>query len=219
MMPGESDVLIVDREHLPFDSRAEQTMGMPAIRRRWTAAEVRALQDESRAWPRYELIGGELLVTPGPRPRHQFAVQELAVLLDRYVREARLGHVLTSPSALELHPESIVQPDVFVFPPMVLDEREPVWTDIRSLLLTVEVISPSSVRIDRVEKRDYYMDAEVSEYWVVDLDARQVERWRRNVETPEVVRETLEWLPSPRIEPLRIDLPALFLRIGLPRRL
>ena len=54
---------------------------MPAIRRRWTTAEVRSLMDESRAWPRYELIGGELLVTPAPRGTHQLVVVELVVLL------------------------------------------------------------------------------------------------------------------------------------------
>lgn len=50
---------------------AEQTMSMPAASRRWTVEEVRAMQDEERAWPRYELIDGELLVTPAPRRLHQ----------------------------------------------------------------------------------------------------------------------------------------------------
>lgn len=50
---------------------------MPAIRRRWTTVEVRSLMGESRAWPRYELIGGELLVTPAPRGAHQLVVDEV----------------------------------------------------------------------------------------------------------------------------------------------
>jgi hypothetical protein len=50
---------------------------MPASARRWTAADVRELTDESRPWPRYEVIDGELLVTPSPRPLHQFAANEL----------------------------------------------------------------------------------------------------------------------------------------------
>ena len=42
-------------------------MGMPAEKiRRWTTAEVRDLMDESRPWPRYELIDGQLIVTPAP---------------------------------------------------------------------------------------------------------------------------------------------------------
>src|ERR1700730_17091006 len=70
---------------LPFSRRAEQTMRMPASARRWTADEVRALSDESRPGPRYELIDGELLVTPSPRPVHQIAALELARRLVDYV--------------------------------------------------------------------------------------------------------------------------------------
>ena len=60
---------IVGRDPLLPSSTAEQTMGMPEadLRRRWTREEVVALIDEERAWPRYELIAGELLVTSAPR--------------------------------------------------------------------------------------------------------------------------------------------------------
>jgi Uma2 family endonuclease len=58
---------------------------MPAIHRHWTTTDVRALMDESRAWPRYELIAGGLLVTPAPGTPHQFAVTELLILLAAYV--------------------------------------------------------------------------------------------------------------------------------------
>src|SRR5687768_11793728 len=83
-------------------SAAEQTMSMPASARRWTADEVRAMQDESRAWPRYELIDGELLVTPAPRPVHQRAVFRLARALAAYVETNELGEVWTSPADIEL---------------------------------------------------------------------------------------------------------------------
>jgi Uma2 family endonuclease len=188
-------------------------MGMPANTHRWSAAEVRELQDESRAWPRYELIAGELLVTPAPGTLHQVAVAEFMILLAGYIDGEDLGVTLASPADIELHPESVVQPDVFVVPTRTTPSEKRGWAAIESLLVAVEVISPSSVRTDRVKKREYYVTAGVPEYWVVDVDARVVERWVPERETPELLSSTLEWRPAGAREPLAVDLPQLFERI------
>jgi Uma2 family endonuclease len=201
-------------------------MVMPAIRpeqsirRRWTTAQVRDLIDESRPSPRYELIGGELIVTPSPGWPHQIAVTEIVMALAKYLELQDAGLALSSPADLELKPETITQPDVFVTPrriPGNLDEV-PTWADIKSLALAVEVISPGSVRIDRIVKRDFYLDAGVAEYWIVDLDARIVERWRPSQETPEVLRTSLEWQPVGADSPLTVDLAELFERIWTKHR-
>lgn len=186
-------------------------MAMPAaLRRHWTAEEVRNLQEESRPWPRYELIGGELYVTPSPGGWHQVAVTELVLALAPYVKAQAIGGVLTSPADIELEPGSVLQPDVFVVPRL----EEPVemfsWKDVTSLLLSIEIISPSSIRTDRVEKRDEYLRMAVDEYWVVDLDGSHVERWFKGKPKVEVAREELTWSPAGASEPLTIDLPELF---------
>jgi Uma2 family endonuclease len=197
---------------LPISHVAEHSMAMPAIRRRWTAADVRALQE--RAWPRYELIDGELLVTPSPRTAHQLVVLEFAVALHQYCGRNPVGVALTSPADLGLKPDSVTQPDVFVVPADTDIAGEQVeWPDVNSLLLAVEVLSPSSIRTDRVTKRDFYLSAGVAEYWVVDIDARFVEVWMPAQETPRVVHERLTWAPD-GAEPLEIDLPALFDRVA-----
>ncbi len=85
-------------------------MGMPAIRRRWSTADVRALTRDNRAWPRYELIDGEPLVTPAPRLGHQVAVGILYRLLAAFLEQHPFALVLTSPSDLELRPGSRTQP-------------------------------------------------------------------------------------------------------------
>src|SRR5688500_3468111 len=98
------------RVHLRTHFRAEQTMSMPASSRLWTVDEVRAMQDEDRAWPRYELIDGELLVTPSPRLVHQRAVTLLVVALHPWVEANGLGEVFTSPADIELESGTVVQP-------------------------------------------------------------------------------------------------------------
>lgn len=187
-------------------------MAMPAqVRRHWTAADVRELIREDRASPRYELIHGELLVTPSASAPHQMAVSELLVRLRGYCDAMDLGQALASPADIELEPESIVQPDVFVVPNSMLPrDAEMAWPDVHGLLLAIEIISPSSVHTDRVEKREFYLTHNVAEYWVVDLDARIVEVWRPDRATPTVARQVLEWLPAGASAPFRIELPAFF---------
>src|SRR6185503_547223 len=101
-------------------------------------------------------------------------VAELLALLIPYVADEDIGVALASPSDLELQPSEITQPDVFVVPlaAHVVADAHPSWADVTRLLLAVEVISPSSVRTDRVDKRDHYMDSAVPDYWIVDVDAR-----------------------------------------------
>jgi Uma2 family endonuclease len=206
----------LSRVSLPLSRRAEHIMGMPAqIQRHWTAEDVRALMDESRHWPRYELLGGELIVTPAPDISHQVAVTELLRLLADYCDRENIGVALMSPSDIELVQGWITQPDLFVVPRSVLpagDERM-TWKRVDALLLAIEVLSPSSVRTDRVEKRDHYLANGVAEYWIVDLDARLVEQWHPERATPRLTRSTLTWRPAGATSDLLIDLPRLFVDV------
>ena len=190
-------------------------MAMPALRRHWTTADVRALIDESRHWPRYELIAGELLVTPAPGVIHQVAVAEILCLVADYVDREGVGVAFTSPADVELSEGNITQPDVFVVPAGVFPETDtiPTWPDVTSLLLAVEVISPSSVRDDRITKRDYYLDVGVPDYWIVDLDAPIVERWTPERSTPLVEANRFEWMPDGAQASLAVDVADLFDRI------
>jgi Uma2 family endonuclease len=188
-------------------------MGMPAVRRHWTTADVRALIEESpTAWPRYELIDGELLVTPSPGSSHGMATTELVVILHAYLERERVGFVFHAPADLELRPGSITQPDVFVVP---IGNEPPEWgeggwSDVGSLLLAIEIISPSSIRTDRITKRDYYLDVGVPDYFIVDVDARIVECWTQGRDTPLVMRDELVWQPAGARMPLTVALPAFF---------
>lgn len=189
-------------------------MGMPAqAERRWTVREVRELiAAEPLASPRYELVNGELLVTPSPGPPHQESVARLLGMLRQYLEIARVGHALDSPSDIELEGETLVQPDVYVLP---IAEWRRILRDgfpARELLLAIEVVSPSSGRHDRVRKRPLYQRG-VGEYWIVDPDARLVELWRRGDARPEIRVERLEWVPAGAAAPFTVELPDFFARV------
>ena len=201
---------IVEDAPLYSLAEAEQTMAMPAVAKRWTLAEVRALIEASPLYtPRYELIEGELLVTPSPNFDHQATVRELLLILSRYLDTEPVGEVCFSPFDIELENESLVQPDVFVVPPLPVPRPRKI-RQLNKLLLAIEVISPSSARGDRVKKRPYYARNRVPEYWVVDLDARVFERSTPDESRPEVLTESISWHPVGAIRPLTIDLPNFF---------
>lgn len=163
-------------------------MGMPHAAEPWTADRVRALPDDGR---RYELIDGELVVTPAPRGVHQVAVSSLERLLYRALSTAGL-HVLHSPADISLGEDEILQPDLFVY--RTATGRHLIdWADVTAMLLVIEVLSPSTARYDRQLKRRRYQRAGVPEYWIVDLDGRVVERWRPGDDRPEVLTDRLHW--------------------------
>ena len=180
-------------------------MVMPATTR-WTADMVRALPDDGK---RYEVIDGELFVSPSPALRHQDAVYEMATRLGPYVKAHSLGRVIVAPADVTFPDGSLVQPDVFVAP-LIEGRRPRDWSDVKTLLLAVEILSPSTARADRLVKLRLFRRQHVPEYWIVDVDARLVERWRPEDERPEILAEQLEWQPDPALPPLGLDLPSYF---------
>ena len=180
-------------------------MAMPDTARRWTAAMVRELPDDGN---RYEVVHGVLVVTPAPRDAHQPIAGELYYRLRLYLDRLDPRHrVLFSPADISWDDETLVQPDLFVYPP---EEHTGRWADIQTLLLAVEVLSPSSRRADRFIKRRLYQERNVGTYWMVDLEARVVEVWHPGDETPEAVTGTLRWQVGAAAPVLEIPLSDLF---------
>jgi Uma2 family endonuclease len=177
-------------------------MGMPQTAAIWTAEAIRALPDDGL---RHEVVDGEHLVSPSPRLKHQRALGLIIRALRPYVEDNRLGEVFSSPADVELDPRTLVQPDVFV----TARRRAKDWTEILPLRLAIEILSPSTGRADRIVKRRRFQRAAI-EYWIVDLDARLVERWRPGDERPELLSDALEWRPEPGLPPLAVDLVAFF---------
>ncbi len=171
----------------------------------YTADMVRAMPDDGN---RYEVVYGELLVTPAPRPWHQVLVQRLSLALGKYLEWEPIGSLLTSPADISWGSDVLVQPDVFVVSPE--EARTLTWSRMRTLLLVAEVLSPSTSKGDRFLKRVRYREAGVPLYWVVDGDERAVEVWTPADGFPAFERERLVWHPAGAVEPFTLALEELF---------
>jgi Uma2 family endonuclease len=183
-------------------------MGMPLQHTEWTAEMARALPDDGN---RYEVLDGELFVTPAPSLRHQVVLARLYDFIKPYVEAHSLGWTWWSPADIEFTPKRRVQPDLFVVKDEGVGEPQ-TWADVRSLLLVIEATSPSTARTDRTEKVTIYTSERIPEYWIVDVDADLIERWRPDDERPELFSHTMSWQPIPKVDPLVIDLLELFRR-------
>ena len=172
----------------------------------YTADMVRALPDDGN---RYEVVYGELLVTPAPRALHQLVAGRLFIAISNYLASESAGLALMSPADISWgRRDVLVQPDVFV---VALDDARTLdWQQMRHLLLAAEVLSPSTARADRFVKRRRYQDAGVPCYWIVDVDARAVEVWTPGDTLPRVERDALEWRPGGVAQPFRLSLHELF---------
>lgn len=182
-------------------------MAMPSAPadRYWLPDDIWAFPDDG---VRRECIDGMLLVTPSPSGEHQDVVREFLLDLGIWLRAHPAAIVRASPSDVRLTHDSVVQPDVYVFADRAALKDGKV-------LLAIEVLSPGTARFDRGLKRRFYQRQRVGEYWIVDLEAQLVERWRPEDERPEVLGETLTWQPPGADGPLTIDLPTLFGRAAL----
>ena len=178
--------------------------------RRYTVSEALALPDDGN---RYEVVHGELLVTPAPRTAHQAVVAQLTVVLGNYLAGlGRLHTLFVGPADIFWGDDVWVQPDLLVVTP---EEVSADWHTFKTLRLTVEVLSPSSARGDRVVKRRAYQENRVGMYWIVDADHRVVEVWGPDDEAPELVTGGLRWRVTPDAPELEIVLANLW--AGLPK--
>lgn len=182
-------------------------MSMPAaVDRYYTRDEVLVLPDDGN---RYELVYGELLVTPSPAVSHQLVVGRLFAALHAYVERHVVGRAFVSPADLSWGREDIiVQPDIFVLSPG--DVREDRWERLRHFELFVEVLSPSTARYDRFTKRRLYQEMRVPLYWVIDIGRRRAEVWTPEATMPMYEEERVRWEPAGAGEGIVMELAELF---------
>lgn len=167
-----------------------------------TRADLETLPDDGH---RYELIDGSLIVSPAPRHGHQTVVGNLHLLL-RAACPPDL-QVILAPFAVALADDTEVQPDLLVAPRSQFTDRELPGPP----LLAVEVLSPSTRRVDLLLKRDRLQSAGVASYWLVDPEGPMLTVLELHGEAyAEVVRATGQQVCEvARPFPLRIELSRL----------
>jgi Uma2 family endonuclease len=174
---------------------------MATTTRWWTAADLEELPNDGC---RYEVLEGELFVTPAPAFGHNLVASRLARLLGDYCEAHGIGAAL-GPGAVRWK-QNELQPDVFV---SRVASTVATWSDVGLPLLVIEVHSPITHLRDRGVKRATYMGLGIPEYWQVNLEEKTVlvtQQERGDV----LAASVLEWRPYPDIPALLIDLATLF---------
>jgi Uma2 family endonuclease len=137
---------------------------------RFTYQDYLLLPEEKR----YELIEGDLYLTPAPGTAHQRIVRNLLSILDSFVVERGLGEVLLAPCDVVLSETDVVQPDLL----FVAAARKGIIEERRisgAPDLAVEVLSESTAERDRTIKSKLYGRSGVRELWLVSPEAQSIE--------------------------------------------
>lgn len=136
----------------------------------WTEADYFSLPDTNRF---VELSEGRLIILEMPTRSHQKALERLFMAMYAFVDKNALGELHIAPLPVRLWHGKIREPDIVFISNAHADRiSEDVWgvPD-----LAVEVISKSTEQIDRIEKFAEYAQADISEYWLIDLAKHTIE--------------------------------------------
>jgi Uma2 family endonuclease len=182
---------------------------MNAVKVRLTYANYVALPSDGK---RYEIHDGELSVTPAPTFWHQEILAALLGILRVHVLDHGLGKVVPAPITVILAEHAIVEPNII----FIANDRMRIvgarGTVDGAPTLAVEILSPSTMRIDRQTKLQLYERHGIPYYWIVDPGTQAIDVYQAvsNVYGPpehRVGNDLSDLLPFPG---LRIDAAALW---------
>ena len=160
---------------------------------------------------RYELIEGELLMTPSPVIYHQWVSKNIGYELERFVRAKEIGKVFYAPCDVHLDNENVFQPDIL----FISKENEKIigTKNIQGAPdLVVEILSETTAYRDLIQKKKLYARFGVREYWIVDPGEKRVEIYSLS-EGQFALSQNFEQhdsLDSPLLAQLKINLSSVF---------
>ena len=140
-------------------------------KKRFTYRDYLNLPDDGQ---RYEIIHGDLVMTPAPVPLHQEVLLKIAKQFSDFLEKNPVGQLFIAPCDVVLDSVNVVQPDIF----FISQKRARIITE-KNIQgapdLIIEIISPTTAYYDLVSKKDVYQQFGVKEYWLVDPIRRSVQ--------------------------------------------
>jgi len=176
-------------------------------KKRYTYEDYLKTPDDER----YELIEGELLMTPSPIPKHQRISREIEFELMKFAKENDLGEIFDAPCDVYLDNENVVQPDILFISKERLDiigEK-----NIQGAPdLVIEIISESTAYRDLVQKKKLYAKFGVKEYWIVIPREELIEVYilKDNTYMLHKTYSKDDTLESPYLRNLKVELTGIF---------
>ncbi len=181
-------------------------MSVVLERKRYTLEDYERLPEGSP----YQLIQGELVMSPAPAPEHQEISGNLYDILRNTVKKSKKGKVFYAPIDVYLDQENAYQPDIVV----VLEGSQAKITQkgIEGAPdLVVEILSPSTAYYDLTEKKEVYERSGVKEYWIVDPKRKTFEVYANTQEGFKLISNAKgKGKVSSKLLNLEIDLEEVF---------
>ena len=160
---------------------------------------------------RYELIEGELYMTPSPITNHQRISRKIEFLLEKFVTENDLGEIFDAPYDVYFDDENVVQPDIL----FISKDRLNIIGD-KNLQgapdLVIEILSESNAYRDLIQKKKLYARFGVKEYWIVVPGEKTIDIHILKDKTYQLDKTFGEYdtLESQILKGLKIELKGIF---------
>lgn len=144
---------------------------MSAVPRLFTFADLERMPEDSN---RYEVVAGELVVTPAPRFEHQFVLLNLLEMLQECLENEGRYWAFPAPIVLVAGPYDVVQPDIIVLATRDIDRFQEIGVVDQPPQVAVEVLSPDTAHVDLRVKLALYAHFGIPEYWIIDPRSREM---------------------------------------------
>lgn len=182
------------------------TTELAPSQKKMTVADYQSLPDGP---PWVQLVDGQFYVSESPSSFHQEIVVKLCAMFWTWTKRTRSGHVRVAPLDVYLSNHDVVQPDLLY----VSRQRQGIIqaNGVHGAPdLAIEIISPSSVSLDKIKKRDLYARSGVRELWIVDPDLRVFEIHRLADGEPIQIRREGDRIVSAVLPDLEIEVSSIF---------